>query len=443
MSSSESGLSDTVGPMAIVSDDGIIPELEIFTSDTESDPEMMSDDDDDFQPFALPDFGDDVPHADGPSHPHPDGEHVVAPIPVPLPLAAFPFEDLPFDDLFDDDVDLFDGPADGAQGDGVVAEDAIVVPLVEIPIIDISSDHSVPDSFESVSSSALQEVPAPEPVPSPEPLPDFDPVPFGTPDIAPLIPDPVPTPTDPIAFASQTDPRYAFNSNGWIDDDDDDVPLSIHDSASQVDPRYPDPPVIEPVTPPHAPALFDVASFHPVESDVHRTDLPITYLQDIPAPRPGEGPSSQQPGYDPRVSAAFPHMPQYTPTAHFTSSPLDEPFRWFPPYTMPTSDPYNPSHFSGYTRDELLLSLQLQYEIMSRRVLELEMIPRPPPCSCPSPFATPPSPILPYPDFDIRFLTMEQHISYLLRRVYDLEEELAHVRSLLFVPPPPPPPPSA
>ncbi|KAJ0954017.1 hypothetical protein HanRHA438_Chr00c34g0855701 [Helianthus annuus] len=77
MSSSESGLSDTVDPMAIVSDDEIVPEPEIFTSDTESNLEMMSDDDDDFQPFALPDFGDDVPHADG----LPDEDPFLIPIP--------------------------------------------------------------------------------------------------------------------------------------------------------------------------------------------------------------------------------------------------------------------------------------------------------------------------------------------------------------------------
>ncbi|MFS7945949.1 hypothetical protein Hanom_Chr06g00530231 [Helianthus anomalus] len=151
--------------------------------------------------------------------------------------------------LFDDDVDLFDAPPDDAQGDGVVAEEAIVVPLVGIPIIEISSDHSVPVSFESVSSSALQAVdlrryvtdtdnntamsvapipprdvepgleldfipidqpvdaPAnPEPMLAPKPLPDFDPIPFGTPDIAPLILDPIPAPANPAAFASQVDP---------------------------------------------------------------------------------------------------------------------------------------------------------------------------------------------------------------------------------------------
>ncbi|KAJ0879982.1 hypothetical protein HanRHA438_Chr10g0457721 [Helianthus annuus] len=110
---------------------------------------------------------------------------------------------------------------------------------------------------------------------------------------------------------------------------------------------------------------------------------------------------------------------------------------------MPVSDPHHPSHYTGYTRDDLLLSLQLQQEMLCRRVMDLERIPRPPPCTCPSPFAIPPAPLLPYPDFDVRFLTMEQQISYLLRIVHALEEELAHVRNLLFVPPPPPPPPSA
>ncbi|KAJ0681722.1 hypothetical protein HanPI659440_Chr16g0639281 [Helianthus annuus] len=139
---------------------------------------MLSDDEDDFQPFALPNFGDDVPFADGipvddvlafhlPIHAqliigHPDGEHLVAPIPIDaIPLAAVPPEDWPFDDLDDDDFDIFigDHPADD-QGDGEV-DDVFVLDLPPpiVPVIDISSDsdvHSVADSFESVSSLALQ-----------------------------------------------------------------------------------------------------------------------------------------------------------------------------------------------------------------------------------------------------------------------------------------------
>ncbi|XP_021975516.1 36.4 kDa proline-rich protein [Helianthus annuus] len=225
----------------------------------------------------------------------------------------------------------------------------------------------------------------------PELILDPDPIPFGLPDIAPLIPDPVPAPVDPH--------------------------------------------VVELFVP--APAPADVAPFPPVESDVHRTDLPIVFLQDIPAPRPGEGTSGQHPRDDPFVSAAFPQIPQSAPFSAFTSSPLDEPFRWSPPYSMPTSDPYHPSHFVGYTQDELLYSLQLRFEVMSHRVLELESIPRPLPCPCQpafvpprsssSPFARPPVPLTPFPG------------CYLLRDVCKLEEELAHVLSLIFLPPPPPP----
>ncbi|KAF5801919.1 hypothetical protein HanXRQr2_Chr06g0253711 [Helianthus annuus] len=359
MSSSESGLSDTVDPMAIVSDDESVPDPEIFTSDIEND------DDDDFQLFVLPDFGDDIPHADGlpdedtffipiPDQDHiilghPDDEHAMVPILAPLPLAAFPLEDLPFDAMSDDDIDLFiEGPPEDAQGDGAPVDDFIGVPLIEIPIIEISSDHSGPDSFESVSSTTLHalglqryptdsdsdmamsaapvppqdfefddefdpdidpeheidfvpddqlfDVPAdlepipadlelaptdpepmlaPDPIPAPDPLPEHDPVPVGIPVVAPLVPDPIPAAADHAPFADQIDPRYAFTRNGWIEDDDD------------------MPPFVEPVTPPPAPthAPVDVAPFHPHVSDTHRTDLPITFLQDIPPPRPGEGPS--------------------------------------------------------------------------------------------------------------------------------------------------------
>ncbi|KAJ0847685.1 hypothetical protein HanPSC8_Chr13g0548111 [Helianthus annuus] len=177
MSSSESGLSDAHNPMAIVSYDGIVPEPEIFTSDTESDPDMLSEDEDDFQPFTLPDFGDDAPIADGilvedifalpaPIHDHfiighPDGEHIVAPILDAVPLVVIPHGDWPFDDLFDDDVELFlDGPPADAQGDGEVDDVVMLdVPPPFVPVIEISSNsslHLVADSFESVTSSALR-----------------------------------------------------------------------------------------------------------------------------------------------------------------------------------------------------------------------------------------------------------------------------------------------
>ncbi|MFS7941048.1 hypothetical protein Hanom_Chr05g00471591 [Helianthus anomalus] len=301
ISSSDSRLSDDHDPMAVVSDDEVGAEPKIFTSDSESDPEMMSEDDNDFSrlhedPFVVP-----ILVHDHLIIGHPDGEHVVAPILAPVPLMAIPPEDWPFDDLFDDDFDLFvDDPPDDAHGDGELDED------VAFGLRCYATD------FDDDIAMSPDATPAdPEPIPAPEPLPDHDPIPFGIPDIAPLIPDPVPAPVDL--------------------------------------------PVIKPFIPPPAPA--DVAPFHPVESDVHRVDLPIVFLQDIPAPHPGEDTSGQQPSHDPHVSAAFPYIPQSAPSAPVISSSLDEPFRWFPPYTMPISDPDHPSHLIGYTRDELLLSL--------------------------------------------------------------------------------------
>ncbi|KAJ0813681.1 hypothetical protein HanPSC8_Chr17g0776311 [Helianthus annuus] len=145
---------------------------EVFTSDT------TSGDDDDFQPFASPNFRDDIPIADG----FPDGDLPLVQIPAPFPLAAFPVEDLPLDVMSDNNIDLFiEGPPEDAQEGGtpVVDDvaiplveipvnndvvvlliedpvaDIIVVPLVEVPVDEISPDHSGPDSFESVSSATL------------------------------------------------------------------------------------------------------------------------------------------------------------------------------------------------------------------------------------------------------------------------------------------------
>ncbi|MFS7965606.1 hypothetical protein Hanom_Chr09g00764191 [Helianthus anomalus] len=49
-SSSESGVSETVDPKSIVSDYEIATDPKVFTFDT------TSDGDDDFKPFALPDW---------------------------------------------------------------------------------------------------------------------------------------------------------------------------------------------------------------------------------------------------------------------------------------------------------------------------------------------------------------------------------------------------
>ncbi|XP_021975570.1 SH3 domain-containing protein C23A1.17-like [Helianthus annuus] len=321
-SSSDTGVSDTLDPMAIVSDDEILSESEVYTSDT------TSTDEDDFQPFAQPD---DAPLADGPF----DGDLPLVLIPAPIPLAAFPLEGLPLDALSDDDVKLFiEGLPEGDKDGGGPVEDGIpvddpVVPIAEAPVEEAPSDLSGPYSFEYVASTSFHDrgvqhyspdadsdmamsaapvVPqdfGPEPevefVPGepapvgPEPVIAHDPI--DVPVVA-LLPDPLPEPDHvdppvvaphvvgasvivppvsdiPIAdapvlappvvdhapFAIHIDPRYADTLNGCIEDDDD----------------YP--PFVLPVTPPAAPvfAPFDIPQFHPHKMPPHRdTRLPTT-----------------------------------------------------------------------------------------------------------------------------------------------------------------------
>ncbi|MFS7929577.1 hypothetical protein Hanom_Chr04g00334131 [Helianthus anomalus] len=304
--------------------------------------------------------------------------HIVAPILDVVTLVVIPPDDWPFDDLFDDDVDLFvDGPPANAQGDKEIDDDVVVVPPPAIPVIELSFDSSLHSASDSFESVTSSAL-------------------------------------------------RAVGLQLYATDYDDDTAMSAAPSPSRVP------------TPPHDPEPTPELAFVPFGH---------------PCTPSGEGTSGQPPRYDPFALAAFPPIPPTTFFTPFSSTPLDKPFRWFPPYTMPISDPYHPSHFVGYTRDELFLSLQVQFEILSRRVMELELTP---PCSPPSsfvpppaasvpphsstsPFAHPPAALAPVKGFDVRFLTVEQQISYLLRRVYELEEECAHVRNLLCFPTLPPP----
>ncbi|MFS7967881.1 hypothetical protein Hanom_Chr09g00791001 [Helianthus anomalus] len=98
-------------------------------------------------------------------------------------------------------------------------------------------------------------------------------------------------------------------------------------------PSVADVPVVISPLPDPAPVFLDRApfatQFHPHVSDVHCTDLPITFLQDIPPPRPGEGPSTQQHDHMPPMTAAFSFMPSFAPATHTafpSSAPMGEPF---------------------------------------------------------------------------------------------------------------------
>ncbi|KAJ0752565.1 hypothetical protein HanPI659440_Chr09g0325851 [Helianthus annuus] len=274
MSSSESsGLSEEHDPMAIVSDDEIAPVPEIFTSDSKSDPEMMPDDEDldEFQPFALPDFGDDdIPLEDDvlalplPIHDqliiaHPDGEHVVEPILIhAIPLCCHLAEDWPFIVDLDNDVE-------------------VLVFQVDLPLRILAM----------VRAAGLEAYPA-----------DDD----DAMSAAPAKPTLVSTPTDTpprspthVTSGGLSQPPTSVGRSSWI--------RHIHFASAF----------------PHTPPTHE-----------------------------GE------PSGHPHVSP--PEMsPRFQPPRSFPPSP---------PHVMPSSDPYHPSHHSGYTRDALLLSLQLQVEIL-------------------------------------------------------------------------------
>ncbi|MFS7911870.1 hypothetical protein Hanom_Chr02g00123181 [Helianthus anomalus] len=494
--------------MLIVSDDIVSLEHKVYTSD------ITSTDDDDFQPFALPDVI--AEPADG----HIAGDLPLVVIPAPVPLTAYPIVDFPLDVVADEDVDLFEedpleddfeGEAHIAVGDILLLSDA---PAEEAPV------HSpVPDSFESVASApshaqgmqhhshdtypdmASSAAPAPsfefdldhddesdpvfppgfdpyqeiefvhldqpmedpiahvdpmfaeptnfemefddpkpavvpEPVVAPEPAfehgpdhadapavaPLIDDLPVDDhPDIAPLLeddhvvanahvdvpflledpvvapplvddqvaaipadaplPDPVPVQFDHAPFATHIDPQYANTRNGWIYDDDD------------------FPPFVVPVTPVTAPVSVPTdVPLHPFHTtDVHRTDLPITFLQDIPPPRPGEGSSRQAFGHIPFMTGGYQFVPPIShhafvspvaPSAVPSFAPSSEPFLWTSPPIIPPSDPYH----MGYSTKDILRSFMIQQEALTRRVQELERAQRPPcQCQCQTPCSISPS----------------------------------------------------
>ncbi|XP_021997847.1 uncharacterized protein LOC110894896 [Helianthus annuus] len=141
MNSSGTGESDTTGPMPIVSDDRESTEHEVHTSD------VTSTDEDDFQPFALPDVA--AEPADAPFA----GDLPLMEIPAPIPLAAYPVLDMLLDADADDDVDLFgDEPLeDDIEGEALIADGGLLL-LTDAPPEESPAHSPVPDSLEFVAS---------------------------------------------------------------------------------------------------------------------------------------------------------------------------------------------------------------------------------------------------------------------------------------------------
>ncbi|MFS7972719.1 hypothetical protein Hanom_Chr09g00848071 [Helianthus anomalus] len=151
MDSPATGDSDTTGPLPIVSDDIISSEHEVHTSD------HTSTDDDDFQPFALPEGA--YESIDG----DPAEYLPLVVIPAPIPLASYPAYELLPDAEADGDVDLYeDEPFEDEVPDAAPLPAGGLLMIVGAPVGDSPVHSPVPDSFESVASAPSHEVSAPQ-----------------------------------------------------------------------------------------------------------------------------------------------------------------------------------------------------------------------------------------------------------------------------------------
>ncbi|KAJ0736260.1 hypothetical protein HanPI659440_Chr11g0441491 [Helianthus annuus] len=142
MDTSDTGDSDTTGPRPMESDESMSSEHEVHTSD------FTSTDDDDFQPFALPD-GVDEPIVGGPAADLP-----LAVIPAPIPLASYPAYELMLDAEAGDDIDLFDDELyEDEDPDPALLPAGGLLMIAGAPAGDSPVHSPAPDSFESVASA--------------------------------------------------------------------------------------------------------------------------------------------------------------------------------------------------------------------------------------------------------------------------------------------------
>ncbi|KAJ0907103.1 hypothetical protein HanRHA438_Chr07g0294921 [Helianthus annuus] len=140
-SSSDTEVTDTLDPLAIVKNDVIITESEVHTSDT------TSTDEDDFQLLSLPSAAAEL--ADSPlAVDRPPVE-----IPAPIPLAVYPTYNILLDADTDDGVDLFDDEPlkNDVQCEALLAVGDLLL-LADAPAEESPAHPPVPDSFESVAS---------------------------------------------------------------------------------------------------------------------------------------------------------------------------------------------------------------------------------------------------------------------------------------------------
>ncbi|KAL9995404.1 hypothetical protein Hdeb2414_s0808g00949311 [Helianthus debilis subsp. tardiflorus] len=274
MDTSDTGDLDTTGPLPMVSDDIVSSEHEVHTSD------YTSTDDDDFQPFALPD-GADEPIVGDPAEDLP-----LVVIPAPIPLASYPAYELMPDAEADGDIDLFeDEPLEDEVPDPALLPAGGLLMIAGAPVGDSPVHSLVPDSFESVASVPSHEASTqhfvhdsdPDQASSAAPIPIFV---FEHDDIEDS--DPV----FPPGFDPDRDIEYVHMDQHVEDPVDPADPIGPIDPDFDFDMVFDDP---EPAVAPEQAAAFDPVHEHdlvhadvpvdPVLADLSVGDLPI---DDVP-----------------------------------------------------------------------------------------------------------------------------------------------------------------
>ncbi|MFS8026397.1 hypothetical protein Hanom_Chr16g01486271 [Helianthus anomalus] len=345
----ESELSDIDNPTATATDNEIASASEIFTSDTESDPDMLTKDEDDFQQSALPGFGDDLP---------------LLMASLTRILLSLWFQSMTTSPLV---IPMVNTPWLRSSTMRLLwtflpkTRTLLLISLLETPVNKLSSYssmHSFLDSFESVTSAALQTAGLQLSTT------DADDDAVMT---AALSPARGTTPLhDP-----EPDPKLA-SAPVWVS-------LMMHLMIlsrfliltmfllvyQTMHPLYLTQYLhlmifsfVETFV--FAPATVDVAPlplWRPTSNALACLSFSFkTY------PHPGRVLQVSTHVTIPIATATFSTTPQAAPFPTFTSTSLDEPFRWFLSCPTLILDPYQPPHYGSYTRDELFLLLQLQFK---------------------------------------------------------------------------------
>ncbi|KAJ0511284.1 putative sterol transport protein NPC2 [Helianthus annuus] len=276
MDSPATGGSDTTGPLPLVSDDVMSSEHEVHTSD------YTSTDDDDFQPFALPDGADEhtddsLPFAlpEGAYEPI-DGDPAeylpIVAIPAPIPLASYPAYELMPDADADGDIELYeDEPFEDEDPDVAPLPAGGLLMIADVPAGDSLIHSPVPDSFESVASVSSRGASAqqfihdsdPDHASSAAPIPSYA---FEHDDIEDS--DPV----FPPGFDPDHDIEY-IPMDEHIEDPDD--PIGPIDPDFDFDMAFDDP---EPAIAPEQAAAFDPLPEH----DPVHADFPLEPVDAVP-----------------------------------------------------------------------------------------------------------------------------------------------------------------